>query len=487
MRNKGIKLKNIMTAIFILLLVPSFASCGSIKDETNDDTDTTDVVDDSGFVYENEEYDNFFDPHTSIYITMNFTSESLHNLSSFGGSNQDSTLHDIYHPCDVTIKVNEQVYEFKNAGAREKGNSSRRFLFDGEWFNGNYINFSLKFNETFSDGYYKDYKDKSLKERIFLNDMEKVYLKWNKNNDSTFTKELYAQDILENEGIYVQKANICRVTILKDGVRWYGYSDINYHVYESIDKEFLQRKMNIDEAAGDLYKGGASLNTDTLNSIGVEDNSKNLHYTYSLKTNKKTSTHELLKNCIDVVNKVGDVQTVKEQLEATIDIEYLLKYLALMWVIGNPDDMRYNNNNTYFYFNSVSNKLYLIPFDNDSCFGILKDMHYDLSNSDPLDLRNFIGYIPGTYQCESHLLWRVILPADSDNYPVIEEYQNKYLDLCYKYAKQYLNEEAFQNFTSSFALAPSQLITYGGADNDSFVTYARNKLRTSERFESARQ
>ena len=158
-----------------------------------------------------------------------------------------------------------------------------------------------------------------------------------------------------------------------------------------------------------------------------------------------------------------------------------------MWVIGNPDDMRYNNNNTYFYFNSVSNKLYLIPFDNDSCFGILKDMHYDLSNSDPLDLRNFIGYIPGTYQCESHLLWRVILPADSDNYPVIEEYQNKYLDLCYKYAKQYLNEEAFQNFTSSFALAPSQLITYGGADNDSFVTYARNKLRTSERFESARQ
>ena len=63
--------------------------------------------------------------------------------------------------------------------------------------NGNYINFAIKFNETFTDGIYDEYTDKSLKERTFLGDIEKLDLKWNINNDNTFTKELYANSILE--------------------------------------------------------------------------------------------------------------------------------------------------------------------------------------------------------------------------------------------------------------------------------------------------
>ena len=103
---------------FILIMM----SCGQATNNSN-----------NSFVYENDEYYEFFNPGTPIYITMNFKSESLHNLSEFGGSNADSTKHDFYHPCDLTIKAGDKTYTYENVGAREKGNTSRRFIFDGEW------------------------------------------------------------------------------------------------------------------------------------------------------------------------------------------------------------------------------------------------------------------------------------------------------------------------------------------------------------------
>lgn len=62
----------------------------------------------------------------------------------------------------------------------------------------------------------------------------------------------------------------------------------------------------------------------------------------------------------------------------------------------------------------------------------------------------------------------------------IVDYQNKYLYLCRSYAKKYLDEAKFQKFTNSYCLAPSQMIGFGGLGNDSFITYAQNKIKIIE-------
>ena len=444
---------------------------------------SNDTSSSSGYRYENKEMDKFFNPATCIYISLNFTSESIHNMSDYGGSNTDTTRHDIYHPADISVSIDGVVQNYQKVGVRLKGNTSRRYIMDGNWFNGNFVNFTVKFNETFTDEPYTSLMDKNLKTRLFLSDLEKIYLKWNKNADSTFTKELYANYLLQEEGIMAQRVNICRLTLKMDGKTLYGFSDINYHVYEAIDNDFLKRRMPEENAKGNLYKGmGCTLNEEAVDQVGVEDNANNIHYPCDLKTNKKNADHTLFKQCVVAINTIGSVDTVKPLINQYVDVNYLLKYSAAMWVIGNPDDFRYNAGNTYFYFDSVTNKLYFIPFDNDSCFGILKDMHYDLSNSGPLDLRDFYGYTPDSNYCKSHLLWRTILPMDEQNYPVNKEWQNTYLKLCLEYATKYLNTDRFQKFTDSYALAPSQLISFGGVDNDSFITYASNKLKTIQSF-----
>ena len=276
-----------------------------------------------------------------------------------------------------------------------------------------------------------------------------------------------------------QKANMCTLTVKQDGVALPGYENVPYHVYETVDKPFLKRRLDKNAAKGDLYKSAWPATLNEFTSYGVEDNYNDQHYIYNLKTNEEDSDHSALQNCITKINQTGAVtDQIKNDLMSVVDVQYLLKYAAMMWVIGNPDDLRYNKNNTYFYFNSKNGLLYLIPYDNDRCFGILQDWPIDLSNSEPLDKRNCNGFEPGYNQVESHLLWRTFIPLSTSSYPVVEEWKDQYLNYCEEYATKYLNVAKFQQYTNSFALAPSKVISNAGGSNQSFEEYASNKLGT---------
>lgn len=53
-------------------------------------------------------------------------------------------------------------------------------------------------------------------------------------------------------------------------------------------------------------------------------------------------------------------------LEEVIDVSSFLRYAALCYLTGNPDDMRNSGNNYYIFFNpSEGNKAYFIPYDYD--------------------------------------------------------------------------------------------------------------------------
>ena len=417
----------------------------------------------------------FFDPSTKIEFIMDFSSDALDNLSSCGETS-NTKYHDVYHPCTLTVKINDETTVIPEVGARMKGNTSRRSIFEGP------VNFKLSFNQTFEKEYpddpycpeYTPTTDEKRKDRLFLDEYKKLDLKWNKNRDNTFTKELYANHILESEGVMTQKINMCKVTVKQDGMNLAGSTDLYYHVYETVDKPFLKRRLASKATKGDLYKSAWPANLNTFERYGVEDNYNDQHYVYNLKTNESDSNHSALANCIGKINQTGAVTTkIKQDIESAVDIDYLLRYSACMWVIGNPDDFRYNDNNTYFYFNSDNDKLYLIPYDNDRCFGIMEDWYVDLSRSSPTDKRN-----AGGGQSQSHLLWRTILDISKNNWPIVSEWQERYLEYCDTFAHRYLDVNKFRSFTSSFALKPSNNIDDGGSENQSFAYYASNKLGT---------
>ncbi|HAK05626.1 MAG TPA: hypothetical protein DCM23_02845 [Firmicutes bacterium] len=81
--------------------------------------------------------------------------------------------------------------------------------------------------------------------------------------------------------------------------------------------------------------------------IGVENNAIDYHSTYNIKTNKKTSQPHDLVNMIQVLSTSQGLsgQNFVAALEAVIDIDSFLRFVALSSLTGNPDDLRTNVNN----------------------------------------------------------------------------------------------------------------------------------------------
>ena len=428
------------------------------------------------FVYNNPEFEHFFDPSTKIDIVMDFDTESITNMSLMGGTNI-TVYHDVYHPCTLTLSIDDVPTVYENVGVRLKGGDFSRSDF---YYNGyGYAHFKLNFSTIFDDGIYDPLTDETIKDRRILNDVKKLDLKWNRNQDETFTKENYAHYMLNEEGILAQRINNCKVTIKENGVPLSWYTNIDYHVNETVDKQFLQRRMPKDEAKGNLYKGGyvgddaPNLNDSSDYLMGVEDNYEEIHYTYSLKTNESKNNHTLLQNCIDVLSADDETLSyqVKERFSEVMDVDYFIKYCALMWVVGNPDDFRYNSNNTYFYFNSVTNKMYIIPQDNDRCLGINIHGAMNLSVKGPMDVA--AGY-NGSSNSRPRVLRRFCLSNFDENRPLIPQWNTRYLQLCNQYANKYLDSAKFNAYTNSFAYKSSG----GSYENVSFAEYAYNKLGT---------
>lgn len=162
-----------------------------------------------------------------------------------------------------------------------------------------------------------------------------------------------------------------------------------YTINEPVDKVFLEKRLPKEDLGGDLYKLGWPASFTRADSIGVEDEWNGKFYVYDLKTNKKTSQHESLKNLIAKLN-TGSV--TKEQFDSLVDVDYLLRYAAVSYFLGNPDDLRNGYNNCYLYFLKSSGKAIIIPYDYDRCLGVTYE--YDpsgngLTKEDPFaDYRN---------------------------------------------------------------------------------------------------
>ena len=367
------KLRRLIGTILILCTV--FGLCGCQEQEQHNNISLPDDISSMGKGQQELLYQQLFDPNSKIQIQLDMPDTELQKLQ-----NDYEALHKspIYRKADMIVTItadgSTQQYRIPEVGVRMKGNTSRTDFYNREDGIYNYIHFKLDFQETFENtNYYgtecntwaSDVERQARKDRTFAT-LEKLELRWNKNNDATYLRETYAYDLYRSEGILAPKSTPSTVT-------WNGARMGVYTLQEPVDKTFIERNLPQKDQDGDLYKLGWTNQPASFtaqNSIGIENEEAGEFYVYDLKTNKKTSQHEALKALLNGLNN-GSV--TKDSYAELVDVDYFLKYAAVSYLLGNPDDLRNNYNNCYLYFLKSTGKAIVIPYDYDRCLGVTVD------------------------------------------------------------------------------------------------------------------
>lgn len=320
-------------------------------------------------------YESLFDINSEVKISIDISDEELAKIQEDYDHYQNfNSKSPIYRMCTMTIEINGEKHVLEEVGIRMKGNTSRTDFYDtnkGEVYN--LIHFKISFTETFDEEEYygeeaKVWSDeearKERKNRTFAS-LEGLELKWNRDRDTTYMRETYAYQMYRDFGVLAPNNGLSNLVV--NDTNW-GL----YKVYEPVDKIFIERYMDEEDQGGDLYKCGWAGRSNasyskTSGVAGVEDEDAGKFYAYDLKTNKKTSTHESLTNLINTAKNSG---STKEELEAVLDVDNWLRFMAVSYFLGMPDDLRNNYNNHYVYFKGSTGQAIFIAYDCEICLGI---------------------------------------------------------------------------------------------------------------------
>lgn len=413
-------------------------------------------------------YNALFNHENKIKIRLDISDKEFAKLQkdyekyqSMGSKSPIYRMADLY----VTIISNESEREYKVAqvGVRMKGNTSRTNFWNENDGMYNLVHLKLDFGETFDDeDYYgsdsilweNSAERKERKDRTFAT-LEKLDLKWNRNFDATNIKEGYMYDFYRECGVIAPQTNLASVDIASDhaGV---------WRIYEPIDKIFLEKNLPEEAIGGDLYKLGWTNEGATFTSFsqyGVEDEDSCKFFIYDLKTNKKKSDHSSLKALIEGLNSS---ELTKESFNNLVDTDNFLAYCAVSYIIGNPDDLRNNYNNTYIYFRKDTGKLVIIPYDMDRGFGINIWNPYgnSMTNDSPLSSKTING------NQRNPLFYKSILEDGflvNEYLAKIEEVMKNEMLSCDNFEKEYNVAKALYEED----IKPSK--NYQNANKDSFV------------------
>lgn len=333
--------------------------------------DTSDIQDEDAI------FEALFNKQNHISIRLDIPEKEMLKLQSdYESYSSWGSKSPIYRMANLYVAITDtegktSEYTIEQVGIRMKGNTSRNSFYSQSEGMYNLVHFKLDFGETFDDeDYYGDdaivWESKEIrkerKNRTFAT-LEKLDLKWNRNFDTTYIREGYAYDFYREAGVIAPHTNLASIDINDDhaGV---------FSIYEPIDDVFLEKNLPEEALGGDLYKLGWTSEGATFTSFtsyGVEDEDSGQFFVYDLKTNKKKSDHSSLKNLIQTLNKSN---LTKEGFESVVDTKSFIAYSAVSYLLGNPDDLRNNYNNSYIYFRKDNGKMIVIPYDLDRVFGV---------------------------------------------------------------------------------------------------------------------
>ncbi|MBE5927029.1 MAG: hypothetical protein E7270_08730 [Lachnospiraceae bacterium] len=379
MRNRFTKFMSFMLSLIMALSVlavyepAQITAYAALKTGTyNIDTDT--------LPYTQEQiYNQLFDINNKVEIDIDMSNAELQKMqddynkySNMGSKSPIYRMADLY--VTITTSTDKYTYVVDEVGVRMKGNTSRTSFYDSSRGIYNLVHLKLDFQETFDDeDYYGDSwatrwdgnddgRD-ARKDRTFAT-LEKIDMKWNRCDDTSYIKEYYAYETYRANGVLAPHTNLASID-------WGGVHTGVYTIYEPIDEIFLNKYLPEAEQGGDLYKVGWAGNQNgsftSIDSIGKEDEDNVEFYAYDIKTNKKKTDHSSLKN---MITKLNSGILTKEEVAEIIDMDEFLKFAAVSYFMGNPDDIRNNYNNYYVYFLKDSGKAIFIPYDFDRCLGM---------------------------------------------------------------------------------------------------------------------
>ncbi len=416
-------------------------------------------------------FDDLFNLGNTVNINIYISDSELNLLQS---DYETGFKSDIYRRADkvvISITNHGKTYnwEYENVGIRQKGNTSRRSIYD-ENYNLNLNHYKLSFDETFTNStmydktYISKYGNLAYKTREFLG-LEGLDFRWNKNIDSTNIREIYSSYLYKASGLIVQSiglSNVCFNELDKANKQTsFGLCTI----FEPANKGMIKRNLtdeNITDMPnftqeqqgkfgvegktyGDLYKcsygigegyaNGADLSLDSISGkkVGVSNVSGSYIPAYDRKTNNEEIYDDgLLKQMIKTVNN-----GIYEDIAKVVNLNYLAKEEAVSYIIGNPDAMRYNYNNYMIYHSRKDGKAIIIPIDNDRCFGILKD--WNVRNG--LKEEEIFGNDSSNDKQRNNLLNKTIL-SKNDN-----ECKTMYYDFIMSIAKSdWVKDETFNKY-----------------------------------------
>ena len=316
-------------------------------------------------------YNQLFDLSSKVTVSITMSKTEMDKLNKDYYTYKDKhSKSPIYRKCDLSITVGGKTYTIDEVGIRLKGNMSLEPVYDKKTGKLNLTHYKLSFTETFDDKTYygsdakkwTDEDKKARKNRRFAT-LKKLDLKWNRNFDDTYIREIYAAKMFRQSGVLAQNIGLTQIKFNNEN---YGV----FSLYEPVDKTFLERYLPESALGGDLYKVGWTNSPANYvkNQVtyGVADEDKGKKYNFNLKTNEKKSKHESLKNLLSVING----NPTLSGLEKVIDTDYFCRFMAASYFAGDPDDIRNNYNNHYVYFRKDNGKAIFIVYDNDRTLGV---------------------------------------------------------------------------------------------------------------------
>lgn len=319
----------------------------------------------------------FFNIQNKIRIVLDVQKSELEKMNEDHNTGNTES----FRKCNADIYIDGFVIHYEEVGIRQKGNLSRQNVLDGD--NINLIHYKMSFEETFDDEYTKNPKqwtDQAAKayrqDRKFFG-IAKIDLRWNRNLDATYIREYYAYEMYRENGALSPRTNPVSLALKINGnIKELGV----YLAVETINKSFIKRNFVSSAQGGDLYKlswgsgEGATFNSSDSRLFGSNKLNKNgdwyseQTYTYDLKTNKDTSNHSTIKNFISTLqNEHGN--TIYQFMQTNSLYDQFITYLACSYLLGDPDDLRGNYNNSYVYFTPQTNQMVIIPIDHDRVLG----------------------------------------------------------------------------------------------------------------------
>ena len=150
----------------------------------------------------------FFSIEEKIKLTIDIKEEELQKLNEdYAQGNKES-----YRICNLDIQMGELIFHYEQVGIRQKGNTSRGAILD-EKGQIHLRHYKLSFTATFDDDFTKtpiEWKDEAALEyrdsRNFFG-IEKLNIRWNRNQEKTYLREFYAFEMYRANGVLAPHTN----------------------------------------------------------------------------------------------------------------------------------------------------------------------------------------------------------------------------------------------------------------------------------------